>query len=232
VEGLFRDGFGQGIVSKNTVSRLTTELNQEFEAWRNRGLSGVRIVYLFLDGIYLPVRQGTDEKEGVLCAYGALEDGRKLLLRLALGNRESYESWVGFLEDMAERGLREPLLAVFDGNPGLKKASKEVFPRAHRQRCQAHKMRNMLCKLPKGVLKEIKLLAQRVSLAPSYAVGLRRGRALINRFKGQYSAAMECLEKDLEERLTYLKFPRERWRSIRATNLLERTLGRENEGRR
>lgn len=229
VEGLFRDSYGEVMISKSTVSRMTTELNRDFEAWRNRDLSGLDVVYLFLDGVYLAVRQGTDEKEGVLCAYGVLRDGKKVLLHLALGSRESYEGWLGFLEDMVERGLGEPLLTVFDGNPGLKKAIREVFPNAHRQRCQVHKMRNILCKLPRGVLKEMKRLIQRVFLAPSYEVGLRLGRALINRFKGRYSAAMECLEKDLEECLTYLKFPREHWRSIRTTNLLERTFG---EGRR
>jgi hypothetical protein len=87
------------------------------------------VVYLFLDACYLPVRQGTREKEGILCAYAILEDGRKVLLHLALGDRESYDAWLGFLHEMVARGLREPVLTISDGQPGLVKALGEVVPR-------------------------------------------------------------------------------------------------------
>jgi len=229
VEGLFQDTFGQRIVSKSGVSQITAQLGESFRQWRERDLSQLNVVYLFLDAIYLAARAGTDEKEGVLAAYGLLEDGKKVLLHLALGSRESYDAWLSFLHDLTARGLQEPLLVIIDGNPGLKKALREVFPHALRQRCQVHKMRNLLAKLPRSMQAKMKRLIHQVFYAASYDEGLRRGRALIARFKGRYPSAMACLEEDLEACLVHLKFPKEHWVRIRTTNLLERTFG---EGRR
>ena len=113
--------------------------------------------------------------------------------------------------------------------PGLKNAIRRVWPRACRQRCQAHKMRNILSKLPRLMQGKMKPLVLQVFLAPSYEAALKRGRALIARFKDRYTAAMECLEKDLEECATYLRFPEEHHKRIRTTNRLERLQG---EGRR
>ena len=208
---------------------MASQLQADFDNWRKRDLSGLKVVYLFLDAIYLPLRQGTEEKEGVLCAYGILEDGKKVLLHLALGSRESYEAWLAFLHDMVGRGLREPLLVVSDKHKALRRAVREVFPHALKQPCLAHKMRNILCKLPRKAQKEMKALLHQVYRASSYQEGLRLGRELIARFRGLYPSAMECLGEDLEECLTYLKFPQAHWKAIRTTNLLERLFG---EGRR
>lgn len=148
VNDLYGEAFGVSRLSKSTVSRVTQHLNHEFEAWRRRDLSELKVVYLFLDGQYHAARQGTNEKEGVLSAYALLEDGRPVLLHLDLGPRESYDAWLSFLQNLSARGLPDPLLVVFDGAPGLKKAIKRMWPRAWRQRCQVHKMRNILAKLP------------------------------------------------------------------------------------
>jgi len=187
------------------------------------------VVYLFLDGQYHAARQGSDEKEGVLSAYALLEDGQPVLLHLDMGPRESYDAWLSFLQDMTARGLKEPLLVILDGAPGLLKAVKRVWPRAWRQRCQVHKMRNILAKLPRLVQASMKRLIEQVFLAPSYEAALQRGRALITRFRDRYPAAMESLERDLEECVTYLRFPEGHHRRIRTTNRLERLNG---EGRR
>jgi len=229
VEGLFTDTFGQRVLSKSGVSRLAAQLGESFRQWRERDLSGLKVVYLFLDAIYVAARAGTDEQEGVLCAYGMLDDGKKVLLHLALGSRESYDAWLGFLHEMTARGLGEPLLAISDGNPGLKKALREVFPHARRQRCQVHKLRNILAKLPKTIRAEMARLVGQVFHAASYDDGLRRGRALIARFQARYPSAMACLADDLEACLVHLQFPREHHVRLRTTNLLERTFG---EGRR
>ena len=226
---LYGEALGPSRLSKSTVSRITQQLNRDFEAWRKRDLSELSVVYLFLDGQYHAARQGTDEKEGVLSAYALLDDGRPVLLHLDIGPRESYDAWLSFLQDMAARGLKDPLLVIFDGAPGLKKAIKRMWPRAFRQRCQAHKMRNLLAKLPRGMQGQIKGLVQQVFYAPSHAVALKRGCALIARFKDRYPAAMECLERDLEECVTYLRFPAAHHHRIRTTNRLERLNG---EGRR
>ena len=229
VEKTFLDIFGRKIISKSGVSKITEHLYEELDSWKKRDLSAHKIIYLFLDGIYLAMRQGTSEKEGVLCAYGITSDGKKILLHLSLGERESYDAWLGFLHEMTERGLNAPLLIINDGNAGLRRAIREAFPKSLRQRCQAHKMRNILAKLPEHALAEMKILIQQVFYAESYEEGIRKGRRLIDKFKNLYPSAMECMEKDLEETLTHLKFPKQHHRFIRTTNLLERTF---EEGRR
>jgi len=229
IENMFIETLGQPLLSRSSVSRITRRLQKDFDTWRNRDLSALRILYLFLDAIYLPLRQGVKEKEGVLCAYGILENGKKVLLHLALGSRESYDSWLGFIHDMTARGLEEPLMVTSDKHKGLKKAVREVFPHAFKQPCLAHKMRNILCKLPKKIEEEMKPLIKQVYYASSYEEGLKLGHELIARFKDRYTSAMECLGEDLAECLTYLKFPQAHLKVIRTSNLLERTFG---EGKR
>ncbi len=225
VSALYHDTFGASRLSKSTVSRVTQQLNQEFETWRRRDLSELPVVYLFLDGQYHAARRGSDEKEGVLSAYALLEDGRPVLLHLDLGPRESYDAWLSFLQDLVARGLRDPLLVVMDGAPGLIRAVKRVWPRAYRQRCQVHKMRNVLAKLPRLMQAKMKGLVQQIFLAPTYAAAVKRGRDLVAKFKDRYPAAMECLERDLEECVTYLRFPAPHHVRIRTTNRLERLNG-------
>ncbi len=225
VGALYGEAFGDTRLSKSTVSRITQELNQDFETWRRRDLSDLPVVYLFLDGQYHAARQGTNEKEGVLSAYALLEDGRPVLLHLDIGPRESYDAWLSFLQDVVARGLRDPLLVVMDGAPGLVKAVKRMWPHAYRQRCQVHRMRNILAKVPRLMKATMKKLVQQVFLAPSYAAALTRGRDLIAKFKDRYPAAMECLERDLEECVTYLRFPEAHHLRIRTTNRLERLNG-------
>jgi transposase-like protein len=142
-----------------------------------------------------------------------------------MGPRESYDAWLSFLQDVVARGLRDPLLVVMDGAPGLVKAVKRVWPRAYRQRCLAHKMRNIIAKLPRLMQAKIKGLVHQVFGAPTYAAALKRGRDLIAKFKDRYPAAMECLERDLEECVTYLRFPDAHHHRIRTTNRLERLNG-------
>lgn len=225
VSALYRDTFGASRLSKSTVSRVTQQLNQDFDVWRRRNLSDLPVAYLFLDGQYHAARQGSNEKEGVLSAYALLEDGRPVLLHLDLGPRESYDAWLSFLQDLVARGLRDPLLIVMDGAPGLVKAVKRVWPRAYHQRCLAHKMRNIVAKLPHLMQSKMKGLVHQVFGAPTYAAALKRGRDLIAKFKDRYPAAMECLERDLEECVTYLRFPEAHHQRIRTTNRLERLNG-------
>jgi len=225
IGALYGETFGESRLSKSTVSRITQQLTQDFESWRRRDLSELSVVYVFLDGQYHAARQGTDEKEGVLSAYALLEDGTPVLLHLDVGLRESYDAWLGFLQDLVARGLRDPLLVIMDGAPGLVKAVKRMWPHAYRQRCQVHKMRNVLSKLPRLMQATMKKLVQQVFLAPTYAKARQRGRDLIAKFKDRYPAAMECLERDLEECITHLRFPEAHHRRIRTTNRIERLNG-------
>jgi putative transposase len=225
IGALYGETFGESRLSKSTVSRITQQLTQDFQTWRQRDLSELAVVYIFLDGQYHAARQGTNEKEGVLTAYALLEDGTPVLLHLDVGPRESYDAWLSFLQDMVARGLRMPLLVIMDGAPGLVKAVKRVWPHAYRQRCQVHRMRNILAKVPRLMQATMKKLVQQVFLAPTYAKARQRGRDLIAKFKDRYSAAMECLERDLEECITYLRFPEEHHRRLRTTNRIERLNG-------
>ena len=225
IGALYGETFGETRLSKSTVSRITQQLTQEFETWRRRDLSELAVLYLFLDGQYHAARQGTNEKEGVLTAYALLEDGTPVLLHLDVGPRESYDAWLSFLQDMVARGLRVPLLVILDGAPGLVKAVKRAWPHAYRQRCQVHRMRNILAKVPRLMQSTMKKLVQQEFLAPTYTKARQRGRDLIAKFKDRYPAAMECLERDLEECITYLRFPEEHHRRLRTTNRIERLNG-------
>jgi len=165
-----------------------------------------------------------NEKQPVLIAYAILWDGRKVLLHIDVGDRESYEACVGFLRDMTERGLRTPLLYCSDDCPGLRKALKSVWPLSLGQKCQAHKMRNILAKLPRGVQGENRRQIHRAFQAKDYDVGMHRGQALVDQHQDRYPRAMECLAKSLEECQTCLKLPESHRRRMRTTNTLERLI--------
>lgn len=225
IEDVLREDLKNPKTSKSVVSKLSRVLKAEYDAWRNRDLGSIGILYLFIDGMYLPLRQGTDEKEAVLCAYGITEAGTKKLLHIANGSRESYDAVKSFLQDMIQRGLEEPLLVISDDAPGPKKAVTECFPNSLRQLCQVHKMRNILSKLPGDVQEEMKQLIQRVFKARDYDTGLKMGEDLVKKFGDRYPSAMECLKKALPNVLTCLKFPKAHHKKIRTTNLLERLFG-------
>jgi len=146
-----------------------------------------------------------------------------------VGDRESYEACLGFLNDLTERGLRAPLLYCSDDRAGLRKALKDTWPRSLPQKCQAHKLRNILAKLPRGVQGEMKRQIHAAFYARDYGTGLRRGRQLVEQYADRYPHAMACLEKSLEECITCLKLPEAHRRRVRTTNGLERLI---EEGRR
>jgi len=211
-------------VSPATASRIGQTIGKDFDQWRHRSLAGYEVLYLFVDGMHLKLHPDSTTKQPILIAYAVLWDGKKVLLHIDVGDRESYEACVGFLRDMTERGLRTPLLYCSDDCPGLRKALRAVWPRSLAQKCQVHKMRNILCKLPRGVQGELKKQIAKVFEAKDYEEGRRRGRALVEQYRDRYPRAMECLEKSLEECLTCLKLPESHRRRVRTTNSLERLI--------
>jgi transposase-like protein len=212
IEAALTDALGVEGVSKSTVSVLCKQLHQDFERWQNRDLSDQDILYLFCDGIYLRLRPEDPKAVAVLCAYGIKTDGRKVLLHLAVGDKESTVCWKSFFEDMKRRGLKEPLLVVIDGNSGLRKAVRECFPDSWVQRCQVHRMRNILCKLPEKARPGLKKLIQKAFTRQSCKSGLEQAQAVVAMYQEQFPEAMKCLATGLDECLTALRFP-ERWRS-------------------
>lgn len=225
IERALKDNLGVDRVSRSVVSKLSKKIYSDFDQWRKRDLSGYKILYLFLDSHYLALRQGTDEKEGVLVAWCITEEGKKVLLHIDRGERESYDCWKTFVEDMKIRGLNEALLVIRDGNSGLKKTARECFPYSLPQRCQVHKMRNILSKLPRDIHAKMKRLIHSAFYAKDYSAGLRIAKDIIAHFEDEFPSAMECLAEGLEETLCVLKFPATHRKSIRSTNLLERLLG-------
>ena len=142
-------------LSAGTVARLKQKWQGEFIAWKTRSLKGLQVVYLWVDGIY--VKAGLEkEKAAVLTVIAGLSDGRKVILHLGSGYRESKESWLGVLRELKERGIEDPALVVADGHLGIWAALPEIFPEAREQRCWNHKVVNVLDKLPKKVQAQAK----------------------------------------------------------------------------
>jgi transposase-like protein len=214
---------GKRGLGKTTVVRLTQRLVEAFVIWRQRDLSRLPVVYLFLDGIRLGVRKGTREKETILVAHAVLADGRREVLAVALGSRESTRAWADLLEDLQRRGLSEPLLIITDGGSGLLAAVEARFPHVARQHCTKHKLANVLEKVPKGSQAEVGDAARRVLYAPTLAQ-TEEALVLFERaYAKRFPSAVECLKRDLSACWTYYWFPLSHWKRIRTTNVLERS---------
>lgn len=225
IEGALVETLGVEGTGRSVINGVCQSLRGEFASWQDRDLSGVNLLYLFLDGIYLKLRPEDKRAVAVLCAYGIVWDGRKVLLHLETGDKESTACWEAFLEDMKRRGLPEPLLTIIDGNAGLQKAVRRKLSNSLVQRCQVHKLRNVINKLPHLAHATIKKLVHQAFTARSYKQGLALARKVIEDHRDAFPAAMKCLEQDLEECLTALKLPFLHRRQIRSTNLLERLFG-------
>jgi putative transposase len=225
VESLCEEA-GLGQVSPSSVSRICQELRERYRAFRERDLAGVELVALFLDAIYLPVRP-VGAKEGVICAWGIDTDGKRVLVDVCLGQRESEEDWLDLGRGLTRRGLPAPLMVVADGAPGIKNAVEALWPVADRQRCTVHRLRNLLAKVPDQHQDEVKRRYwQALDEAGSKDDGSRRLRELVGWLtdKGLTSAAA-CLADDLEALCVHLDYPLKHRRRWRSTNLLERSLG-------
>lgn len=222
VEDALREATGDRLLSRTAVSELTDVLWTEYEAFSQRDLSGFEVEYLFLDAVYESLRRQGGGKEGVLCAWAICRDGGKVMLHLALGNKESYDSWLDFLRDMTQRGLRVPVLFTTDGAPGLMRAAAEVFPRSLRQRCLAHKMRNIADKLPDYACTEVKAELEAAYYAANQDMARRLAADIVAQYQATFPSAMKCFQEDFEACIAYLRCPTVHHQRIRTTNLLER----------
>jgi transposase-like protein len=225
VESLCQEA-GLGRVSKSSASRVCQELRQRYRAFRARELSGIELVALFLDAIYLPVRP-SGAKEGVLLAWGIDQGGERVLLDLCLGMRESEEDWTALGRGLAARGLGAPLIVIADGAPGLTNAIEALWPAADRQRCTVHKVRNLLAKLPDEHRQRVRARYwQALDAAENRRDGERRLRELVGELAAEgFESAAACLADDLEALCVHLRYPLKHRRRWRSTNLLERSLG-------
>lgn len=210
-------------LSPSTVSRLTQTWTADYQAWQERDLSQRRYVYMWADGVY-PQARMEDPNPCLLVVIGADESGRKELLGVWDGCRESELSWKEVLLDLKSRGLVEPpKIAVGDGALGFWKALVQVYPATRPQRCWVHKTSNVLNKLPKSVQPHAKEHLHRIWMAPTRAEANDAFDTFIEAYDAKYPKAVECLTKDREELLTFYDFPADHWRHLRTTNPIEST---------
>ena len=226
IEALFADESGRSLLSRTAVNEITERLWAEYEAFAGRDLGEFDILYLFVDGIAERLHLGRP-REAVLAAWGILGDGKKALLHLAPGTKEDTASCKEFFQDMRRRGLPDPLLVVSDGAPGVIRAIEECFPRSARQRCLAHKMRNLQSKLPEDLWPEFKACAPACYQAASPALARLLRDEIVTSYGAKLPSAVACLQDDFEACIAHLKFPLAHRRAIRTTNLLERLFGEE-----
>jgi transposase-like protein len=209
-------------LSAPTISRLKAIWKEDLEKWQKRDLSHKRYVYIWADGVYCNVRM--EERQCLLVIIGATEDGKKELLALDSGFRESELSWTAILLDLRRRGLKvPPELAIGDGALGFWKALSKVYDKTRRQRCWVHKTANILNKLPKSMQAKAKEKIRQIWMAPDKAEAQKRFDDFISLYEAKYPKAVECLQKDREVLLTFYDFPAEHWKHIRTTNPIEST---------
>ena len=211
-------------LSPSTISRLKDVWQEELTAWQRRDLSGRRFIYWWVDGVYLHARM-EEAKQCILVVIGADETGRKELVALQDGWRESEASWTELLLELRARGLQVgPELAVGDGALGFWKALPKVYGESKAQRCWVHKTSNVLNKLPKGVQGKAKEALHAIWMAPSKAEAHKAFDRFVTTYEGKYPKATQCLAKDQQELLAFYDFPAEHWVHIRTTNPVESTL--------
>ena len=209
-------------LSATSIVRLKKHWQAEYEAWRRRDLSGTQYAYIWVDGVYFHVRL-EEEHLACLVVIGVREDGKKEVLALEDGYRESEESWLAVLRDLKDRGMNTPLLAIGDGALGFWKALKKVGWNTRQQRCWVHKIANVLDKLPKRLQPRAKSQLHAMMNAESRTAAEEELARFKRDFGLKYPKTVACLEKDWEELTTLYDFPAEHWLHIRTTNAIEST---------
>lgn len=216
-------GKDAGGLSASTIGRLKEAWADEHARWLDRDLSGKRYVYFWVDGIYVQARL-EDDAQCLLVIIGATAEGKKELVGLADGIRESAQSWKELLLDLKRRGLTiGPQLAVADGALGFWKAIDQVWPKTHTQRCWVHKTANVLNKLPKSLQAKAKRALQDIWMAETRQDAEAAFDGFIECYGLKYEKAVECLSEDRDPLLAFYDFPAEHWKHLRTTNPIEST---------
>jgi len=209
-------------LSKSAISRVIVRIRDYFDAWRARDLSEEDIRYLYLDGTYVPMRcAGKATKLPVLAVIGVRAAGEKILLDLDTRGEESGEAWEGLLEGLARRGLHRPLLAIVDGNPGLSNALERIWPGIDRQRCTIHKLRNLESHAPKHLREEIKADFNSFVYAEDFSSAQAGYDRMLKKWKKRWEPVARSLAEAGPELLTFHKYPKSQWKSLRTTNAVE-----------
>lgn len=214
-------GTGAGL-SASTITRLCEQWQDEQKAFARRDLSRVDYVYCWADGIHVNIRLG-EEKLCLLVLIGVRADGRKELITLADGYRESAESWADLMRDAKRRGMRAPALAAGDGALGFWSALREVFPETKEQRCWFHKIGNVLGAMPKSTHPSAKKALAEIWGAEDKTHALAAVKAFADLFGAKFGKATAKITDDVEELLAFYDYPAEHWIHLRTTNPIEST---------
>jgi transposase-like protein len=208
-------------LSATTITRLKSVWEGEHQAWARRSLAGKHYVYVWADGVHFNIRL-EEGRQCILVLMGATADGKKELIAIADGYRESEQAWRELLLDCKARGLEiEPSLAIGDGALGFWKAMRQVWDTTKEQRCWVHKTANVLDKLPKGSQAKAKGLLHEIYLAETKEAARKAFDLFVATYGAKYPKATGCLERDREVLLAFYDFPAEHWVHIRTTNPIE-----------
>jgi transposase-like protein len=219
LEGIFGEAVGG--LSATTITRLKRVWEQEYEGWRKAPLQSEEYAYVWADGVHFNVRLD-DERSCILVVMGANSKGRKELLAIQDGFRESTASWREVLLNLKARGMKQaPKLAIADGALGFWAAAAEVFPTTRGQRCWVHKTANVLEKMPKSVQSKAKGMIHDIYGAETKEEALGAYDHFVESFRAKYPKAVDCLKKDKEAMFEFYDFPAEHWKHIRSTNVIE-----------
>jgi transposase-like protein len=223
IRGALRPLLKAAPLSKSAVSRIVATLKDSLTTWQARPLTEVDVVYLYLDAVCVRVRSaGKVSSVPVLTAVAVLADGRKELLALELCGSESGEAWKEFVDALRTRGLRAPLLAVIDGNAGLRQAVGRTWPTTAVQRCAVHKLRNLERKAPKHALDDLREDFHRIVYAASGEAGRTAYSAFERKWATRCPGVVRSLQEGGAELLTFFTFPKGQWKTLRTTNVIER----------
>lgn len=226
IRGALRPLLKNAPLSKSAVSRIVATLRGDWEAWRTQSLAELNVVYLYLDAIALKVRSaGKVTSLPVLAAVAVLADGAKRLVSLELCGSESGAAWEGFIEALVTRGMKAPRLCIIDGNAGLHRAITLVWRNTEIQRCAVHKLRNILRKAPQHAHEEITADFHLIVYASGLAAAEAARSAFVKKWSKRCPGAVESLNEAGNELLTFYSFPKEQWKTIRTTNVIERLNG-------
>ena len=208
-------------LSASTITRMIESWQEDYRQWKQRSLEGKEYVYLWADGVYFNLRLEED-RQCILVLMGATADGRKELIAVLDGHRESEQSWKTLLLEVRHRGLTiEPRLATGDGALGFWKALAQVFPTTRCQRCWVHKTANVLDKLPKRIQPHANAMLHDIWMAATKAEANRALDLFLATYEAKYPHATDCLARDRETLLTFYDFPAEHWMHVRTTNPIE-----------
>jgi putative transposase len=233
LKGISTGGFSEALaallgrdapgLSAGTISRLKAVWQEEHVQWEKRSLAHKRYVYLWVDGIHFGVRM-EEANQCILVVMGATADGKKELVALTDGFRESEQSWKDVLLDLKRRGLKhDPQLAIGDGALGFWKALPQVFGSTRDQRCWVHKTANVLNKLPKHLQPKAKSDLHQIWMAATRDDAHRAFATFVQTYEPKYPKATECLAKDRDALLAFYDFPAAHWIHLRTTNPIEST---------